>query len=225
MPVNTDNLIPTPTLSEPPNGPAQMLAMAASLALKGAPPVHSTGVATAIGASPALPAGLVPYVGLHLINHNTADPAAVVEWVCVDTSPVTWIELSRTGPLVPWTPAVTQGVSVAATVSFARYQRAGAHVDIEALLSITGTGTAGSTIRVTGIPFTASLVASNPIGWAFVVDQSAGDTMSAFMYMTSGPGVEFFSTRSNGSLGSGGGFAGALTNLDSIRLRGRYEIA
>lgn len=83
--------------------------------------------------------------------------------------------MAAPGLWTDWTPTVTQGVSVTATVSFARYTIIGNTVIALARLSITSAGTGGSTIVIGGQP-TAISHADIPaeIGTILVSDASVG---------------------------------------------------
>ncbi len=73
-----------------------------------------------------------------------------------------------------WTPAVTQGVAVTATVVFARYTRLWNRALVTARLTVTSAGTAGSAIQIGGQPAVIQPVhatVSAAIGAGYILDQ------------------------------------------------------
>lgn len=81
---------------------------------------------------------------------------------------------SENGAWVDWTPQVDQGVStnISKTINYARYRRDGSRFKADFDLSMTGAGTAGSTITVS-IPFDFATTAGGAKGAGQVYDASA----------------------------------------------------
>ena len=84
------------------------------------------------------------------------------------------------GAFNTWTPTVTQGSSVAATVNHATYWRAGRLIVAKFSLSITGTGTAATDVLIS-LPVTA---ASGTTGIR-VGDFAMGDASTGFSWFAS----------------------------------------
>jgi hypothetical protein len=122
-----------------------------------------------------------------------------------------------------WTPTITQGVAVTATVTRARYCVIGKVCHARALLAVTGTGSA-SQIRIAGLPtgMAPNDGANNcPVG-TFVLFDASGSTFhtAAMVWNTAGD----FRLLKDGATGFFGS-AVPLANGDTIRFNGAWEIA
>jgi hypothetical protein len=168
---------------------------------------------------------------------NTALAAVLIEGLhafLLDTNTLTvysgsaW---STVGPLhgqqTDWTPAITQSVAVSATVARARYTRIGRLVIGDALLNVTGAGTAGAAVQVT-LPFnTASGSTNTTMGQGFITDASAGQTFHGGVDLAvASPGaIRLRNTFQNGAINYLGasGFTAALASTDVVTFQFMYE--
>lgn len=126
------------------------------------------------------------------------------------------------GRWVAWTPTVTQGVSVTATVSYARCILSNNTVTLTTLLTATSAGTAGTAIVVSGLPYSiANTSAFSAIGSGVIVD--AGVAVYAGIAVAAGandirviyPGSNYIGVIPNF----------ALANTDVISIAATYEVA
>lgn len=127
-----------------------------------------------------------------------------------------------------WVPVVTQSGTVTCTVNRAVYARASRLIHFEALLTVTGSGTANNDISVT-LPVAAAFAGNSFAGMGQVYDASAPD----FIYW--GPLVKTSTTvvkiaSDSGTTGrylggTSAAFAAGLATSDSITIHGFYEAA
>ena len=122
-----------------------------------------------------------------------------------------------------WTPAVTQSVSVAATVTIGRYMRIQKLVIAVAKLSVTGTGTGNNAVKVS-LPITAK-DSGQIVGSGFIYDASTNLT-----YLVSAESDSTTTTRFYTDGTAGASFWGqtpnvAITNTDQINITLMYEAA
>lgn len=131
------------------------------------------------------------------------------------------IRQPEVGGWVDFTPAVTQGVSVAVTVTHARYMTINKLVVCRGRLTCTGAGTLAQTIIVSGLPYGAK----NANGAAGVID--IADVSAGIHY--NGPAIIFGSatqfigwiTSQAAAIGAAPPFA--LANTDRIDFDLFYE--
>lgn len=102
-----------------------------------------------------------------------------------------------------WTMTITQGVTVTHTPTFVRYFRLGDLVVAAARTSITGTGTAGSAILITGMPTRVSAHAtSTSAAGVGVVRVVTALTYHECTVIFGGTGLAFVDGSSNNFLGA-----------------------
>lgn len=122
-----------------------------------------------------------------------------------------------------WTPTVTQSVSVAATIIYARYITIGRLVLVECRLAITGTGTAGNAILVDGIPAAIAPVHSgnqaDARGTFIIFDASVG-WYTGSLYPNSNSNIAF---KIDGGTIVGINPNFALANTDRIGFSAAWE--
>jgi hypothetical protein len=137
-----------------------------------------------------------------------------------------WVLLSpqTTTAKTTWTPALTQSVSVTATINDAVYYRSGVFVDAWANLTVTSGGSAGTALSVT-LPVTSSSWTANPvIGQGFIFDTSGTDAF-AVTVVASGTTSATFVTTSATAAGSFGVAPNlAIESNDTIRFHLRYTV-
>ena len=125
-----------------------------------------------------------------------------------------------------WTPTVTQGVSVAATVDWARYCLIGKLALVQVHLSITGSGTATSPIGIDGQPaalYSARTGTYARIGGAFVLDASP---VAHYEGSVMAPATTTWRIISHGSTGwHGTSPAQTLASGDVISFVAAFEVA
>jgi hypothetical protein len=102
------------------------------------------------------------------------------------------------GPLTSWTPTVGQAGGVTVTTTRAVYSRVGRRITGEALVSVTGSGTAANNITITVPVAMAAATANTIIGEGWVFDTSAGFFYYGIMMWTSSTTANFL-IRTNGS--------------------------
>jgi hypothetical protein len=97
-----------------------------------------------------------------------------------------WRTVMPLGTWASWTPTVTQGVSVAATINYARYVQMGHTAIITCRLTITGTGTGASFIVIGGSPVNSAatgVITNGAIcGSGSVIDNSATLNYKVIVY-------------------------------------------
>jgi hypothetical protein len=123
-----------------------------------------------------------------------------------------------------WTPAIVQSGSVTATVTTARYARAGRLIHFQAVLAVTGTGSASNIVTIS-LPVTAN-AASVVGGVGYIYDASTGFVHHGPLLLGSTTVVQMFGP-SGGAIGYLGnvGFTAALANTDGVGIHGFYEAA
>lgn len=122
-----------------------------------------------------------------------------------------------------WTPSVTQGVSVTATVVFARYAIIQDTVHLQVSLTITSGGTGGSTIGIGDLPADiANSDTFSAIGTAIVRDTGTA-TYPALVSGVSATVIRFISTSSTAGNYVGANPSFALANTDNIVFTATYE--
>lgn len=123
-----------------------------------------------------------------------------------------------------WTPAIIQSGSVTATVTTARYARAGRLIHFQAVLAVTGSGSASNIVTIS-LPVTAN-AASVLGGSGYIYDASAGSFYHGPLLLGSTTVVQMFSTSGTaiGYLGQAG-FTAGLANTDGVGIHGFYEAA
>lgn len=84
------------------------------------------------------------------------------------------------GALTSWTPTVVQSGSVTVTNTASRYRRTGRWIEGYFYLTVTGSGSAGSPVIISGIPATASGPASLVIGTGGFSDAGTGNFYNPF---------------------------------------------
>jgi photosystem II stability/assembly factor-like uncharacterized protein len=132
--------------------------------------------------------------------------------------------LTRDAP-VNWTPVVTQTVNVTVTVNRATYQVQGKWVHIMCNLVVTGAGTAGTAIEVSGWP--AAILALNPgtygvAGIGGVFDNGANVYDGFVFFYGAITSVRFYWQPSGNYIGVNPNFA--LANTDEIYMNCNWEI-
>lgn len=83
----------------------------------------------------------------------------------------TWVDVVPLGAWSSWTPAITQGVAVTATIAHAKFTRFGRTVHAHARLSVTSAGTVGQPVNIT-IPVLApnAGAVTLSVGWGSIID-------------------------------------------------------
>lgn len=138
-----------------------------------------------------------------------------------------WVRLTAltSTAVQTWTPTVTQGVSVAATSTTAKYMRQGSIVTCWCNLAITASGTSGSTITVT-LPVSGSSsvhAVTDPIGSGIVYDTGTANYLGSVQFSGSLSSVIFAPTGTSGNtIGSGPSMQ--LTSGDFIRFTATYAV-
>ena len=134
------------------------------------------------------------------------------------------------GPLLatwqPWTPTVTQGGSVACTVTEARYCLIGKVCHCYAHLAITGAGTIDNVIRVANLPVAATPAYIGgdevPIGVGHVLD--AGTKRYPVLAYADSEGIRFQWPADGSYLGTDNAKF-ALASGDRIGVTATYRVA
>lgn len=124
-----------------------------------------------------------------------------------------------------YTPTLTQPGAVTKTVTYARYTRVGRLITVNALLTVTGTGTASNNVLV-GLPVAAAQAANLCVGSGYIFDTSAGTTFKGLLAVTSSTTVGFLpaNTITPGFLGNDT-FTAALAAGDAVTFIATYESA
>lgn len=129
-------------------------------------------------------------------------------------------------PWVDWTPVWTQGVTVTATVSQARYVKHGRLVNVSVRLDATGAGTATSALLL-NLPFNAFFVTTEPtFGAGFFYDASANLIYPVHIQQASATQIRFrgVTSTANSDFGTTGSpFALAIASGDILSLGFTYE--
>lgn len=137
-----------------------------------------------------------------------------------------WIALSpqTTTAKTTWTPALTQSVSVTATINDAVYYRSGVFVDAWANLTVTSGGTAGTALSVT-LPVTSSSWTANPvIGHGFIFDTGGTDAWAVTVVASGTTSATFVSTSSVSNASWGVAPNEGIASTDVIRFHLRYTV-
>jgi len=131
------------------------------------------------------------------------------------------------GALTNFTPAITQGGAVTATVAYARYQRIGRMILGSLFLSVTGSGTASNSIVVT-LPVTA-ITADVTAGSFSLFDTGTGVWHTGSVYLVFTSSMAFIRNASGGAtflMGGGtSGYTDGLVAGDKIYAMFQYEAA
>jgi hypothetical protein len=138
-----------------------------------------------------------------------------------------WVVCADYGAWGTWTPTVTQSGTVTHTATVARYSQVGKLIVAQAVLNITGTGTATNTITVS-LPVNSFTASAAPMGSGNLGDVSTGIQWGFVALTATASTVQFIS--GNGSAtgflgGSGGGFTAALASGDVLIFNLVYEAA
>lgn len=127
-----------------------------------------------------------------------------------------------------YTPTLTQNnAAVTKTVNYGRYMRVGRSVFFAGRLTVTGTGTAGTSLKV-GLPVAAAAVTELFMGQGQLFDASAGVVHRALINGVTGSASEFYmqAAASTGADVMGVvGFTAALGSGDVLVFSGTYEAA
>ena len=139
-----------------------------------------------------------------------------------------WLELGRTTGVQTWTPQVDQGATtnIGKTVVLARYVQVGNITFVWCTLTMTGAGTAGSSVTVT-LPVAASgYNVNDPIGSGQVADSSAGANSAIVGVWINSSSTVCFQIDSTASAGRWGLNPNiALASGDAIRFEAQYVTA
>lgn len=122
----------------------------------------------------------------------------------------------------PYTPTLTQGVTVTKTVTSARYIRVGRWISAQVFLAVTGAGTAGTGIQI-GLPVQAAVAAT--FGSGYLLDASAGSFFAGIAYPSTGlvSGLLIGNGTGLGNIAGIAGFTAALASGDVISMNFNYE--
>ena len=159
-----------------------------------------------------------PYRGQLIFETDTNS------FVARDTSDA-WQTAVPLGAWTAYTPTLTQSVTVTKTVTYAKYQRVGRMINVQALLACTGAGTAGNAV-VFGLPVAAANATSlTPCGTFYLRDDSAGTSYhGAAVFAGVTTSVNGVANAQTNYLGVAS-FAAALANLDVVGVALTYEAA
>lgn len=122
-----------------------------------------------------------------------------------------------------WTPTLTQGATVSATVQYAKYTRVGKRVEAQLWVNATGTGTAGTKITIS-LPIAATSPIGLLVGAAYV--SQGTNVYAAFAKISSSTELDFTCTNTVGptaSIGAEPSFA--IGSGGSVRASVVYEVA
>lgn len=137
-----------------------------------------------------------------------------------------WVQLApqTTTAAQTWSPALTQSVSVTATINDAVYYRSGVFVDAWANLGVTSAGTAGTALSVT-LPVTLSSWTANPvIGEGFIFDTSGTDAFAVTVVASGTTSATFVTTSATAAASFGVAPNLAIESGDTVRFRLRYTV-
>ena len=131
---------------------------------------------------------------------------------------------------VSYTPTLTQGVGVTATVASARWTQVNKIVTVQVGLNITATGTGASLISVTVpiAPIAASYAGGfvgGAVGAGFFYDDSATANYSFTVVTTTSTLFYFMVTTASGSVLLGQNPGMAIANGDKLYFQATYEVA
>jgi hypothetical protein len=127
-----------------------------------------------------------------------------------------------------WTPTITQGVPVTATVAKAIYQVVGKRCSVRVRLNITSAGTGGTQITIAGFPAgcTPDGVVNNiPVGGFFLQDTGASPPfrIGNVVWNASAGGLLLFADGQSAAVGVSPSLA--LAAGDVVAFDGRWDIA
>lgn len=134
------------------------------------------------------------------------------------------LEQPEVGRWIDWTPTVDQNGNVAITITYARYIILGRVVHLRARLAVTGSGTGGNAISISGLPTNIQPV--NPSGMNIIGTGSLSDSgTTVYVGAMAASGADDLRIRIDQA---GTGFLGstpsvALANGDVIGFQATYE--
>lgn len=130
------------------------------------------------------------------------------------------------GRSVDWTPVVTQTVNVVVNVNRATYQLRENWIKIMCNLTVTGAGTAGTVIEVSGWPATINAVTPGtyaPVGVGAVLDSGVNVYEGIAHFNTAVTAMRFYWQPTGNFIGVNPNFG--LANTDEIYIDCSWEIA
>jgi len=119
-----------------------------------------------------------------------------------------------------WTPTLTQGVTVTKTVTYAKYARVGRLIVTNAVLAVTGAGTAGQKVTST-LPVVPSL-ANFVTGTFWISDTSAASNYTGVGFVETSSTIAGMANAMAGPLGISS-FTAALAAGDTVGFSAIYE--
>lgn len=126
-----------------------------------------------------------------------------------------------------YTPTLTQGATVAKTVTYAKWQRTGRMITVEGILSVTGSGTSSTGVEI-GLPVAAALGggSNGVIGTGMIYNVSTSFLFKgiADLLTTSTFCLRTVHSTSAAALGAAS-FTGGLASGDQVRFSVTYEAA
>lgn len=120
-----------------------------------------------------------------------------------------------------WTPTVSQGGAVAATVNFARYEVKGQTVRVRGQLAVTGAGVAGNAVTIGGLPGALSPVQAGGIVGVIDILDAGTAQYAGVLFVASATTFVGQAHNLTGRIGVTPNFA--LANGDFIYFQGEWE--
>lgn len=146
-------------------------------------------------------------------------------YMCLDASAGSAIWYEVTNKWITWTPTITQSGSVVVTVNAAKYAVCGKVCKIFADMTVTGSGTAGNTITLSGIPAavqTTTTGATRVVGNGVIQDAGTANYY-AIVTANAADGLVFNDTNTRGVIGVNPNFG--LAANDVIDFTAVWDIA
>jgi hypothetical protein len=180
------------------------------------------GWATGLGGRIASPSNAVP----------TANLRDGLERYEIDTGRIftrdgsTWVNTGSTRAGLTWATTITQGSAVAHVASMARFERRGRWISGQMHLTVNGTGTLNSLVRV-GVPEARGYAHNHAAGHGYVQDVSTGNFFPVIAYFDTASTLALMRSAADGTANVFLGTSG-LTQLaagDIISLAFGYEAA
>lgn len=141
-----------------------------------------------------------------------------------DTSDA-WQTMVALGVWNTYTPALVQGVGVTSAATYAKYQRVGRIITVEAVVGVSSLGTAANGVTIS-LPVTAASANDMPCGIGQLFDQSAGLVYRGIARLNTTTTVVLFATNSTANVPLGiDAFTASLAAGDRVDIAITYEAA